>query len=179
MLIIISGKTASGKDTLIARILKKYPNFKKVLTSTSRLPRNGEQNGMDYNFISQEQFKQKISQEEFLEHVEYGGNYYGTEKSRVNPAEDLIWKIDPSMAGKVKEIFPGSIVIYISTDEMTILKRLKDRGLSKEEIEKRMQDDEKFWDLYQDKYDFVVENKPGALEETVDKIAQLIQNQSK
>ncbi|MBI3103713.1 hypothetical protein HYZ05_02120 [Candidatus Daviesbacteria bacterium] len=176
MLIVLTGKTASGKDTLIKRILVKYPNFKKVLTTTSRTPRQDEVDGVDYNFIPRPEFKQKIDHGDFLEYVEYGGNFYGTEKPQINLAEDLIWKIDPSMAGKVKLVFPECIIIYIATDNETVLKRLKERGFSDEEINKRMQADQKFWDLYHASYDYVVENVPGKLDETIEKIVKIIED---
>lgn len=175
MLIILTGKTASGKDTLIAKILQKYPNFKKVLTSTSRPEREGEKKGVDYNFLSEDEFRQKIGQDDFLEYVKYGGNYYGTEKSQIKHEENLIWKIDPSMAGKSKELFPDSISIYITAGNQVVLQRLRDRGLSGQEISKRMQDDQKFWEQYKDNYDFVVENVPGELDQTIDKISQIIE----
>lgn len=174
MLIIITGKTASGKDTIIAGLLQKYSDFKKVLTSTSRSIREGEVNGVDYNFLAEDKFRQKIDQGDFLEYVEYGGNFYGTEKSRIREDEDLIWKIDPSMAGKAKQLFPDSISIYITVDDQVVLERLRERGLSEEDIAKRMQDDQKFWDLYKDKYNYIIENVPGKLDETVSKIIKII-----
>lgn len=174
MLIILTGKTASGKDTLIAGLLQKYPGFKKVLTTTTRPPREGEINNVDYNFIPEQDFKQKIDYGDFLEYVEYGGNFYGTEKSRINPKENLIWKIDPSMAGKAKKLFPGSISIYITVDNQVVLERLRERGLSDAEIAKRMQDDQKFWDLYKDKYDYIIENVPGKLDQAIDKIINIV-----
>lgn len=174
MLIILTGKTASGKDTVIARILKKYPNFRKVLTTTSRAPRDKEKNGVDYNFISGGEFKQKITQGEFLEYVEYGGNFYGTEKTQINRSDNLIWKIDPSMAGKVKSLFEESIVIYINCDNDIVLKRLRDRGLSDREIQKRIQDDQKFWQQYGQNYDYVIENTSGKLDLTVEKVTRII-----
>lgn len=178
MILVITGKTASGKDTLIARILQKYPDFKKVLTSTSRAPREREQNSVDYNFISEPEFKQKITQGDFLEHVEYGGNYYGTEKSQINTKDNLIWKIDPSMAGRAKEMFPNSISLYITVDNQTILERLRERGLPKEEIAKRMQDDLNFWNQFKDQYDYTVENIPGNLQLTLDKIYEIIDSKN-
>lgn len=174
MLLVLTGKTASGKDTLIAKILEKYPNFRKVLTTTTRAPREAEVNGVDYNFISKEDFKKNLEQGDLLEYVEYGGNLYGTERPQINLTEDLIWKIDPSMAGKAKEMFKNSITLYITVDEGVVLERLKMRGLSRKEIEKRIQDDQKFWDEYQDRYDYVVENVPGQLDQTVAKITQII-----
>lgn len=174
MLLVITGKTAAGKDTLITGLLQKYPDFKKVLTSTSRSPREGEKNGIDYNFISENEFKQKIEKGEFLEYVEYGGNYYGTEKSRIKPGDNLIWKIDPSMAGKVKDIFPESLVLYINVADNVVLQRLKERGINGEELQERMADDQEFWNQYKDKYDYIIENAPGNLQVAIDKICQTI-----
>ena len=174
MLLVITGKSASGKDTIIAKILEKYPNFKKVLTTTTRPPRKGEINGIDYNFISETEFIDKIQKQEFLEHVKYGGNYYGTEKSRITPEGNLIWKIDPSMAGKAKEVFPDSKVIYITADDKVVLERLKIRGIDGEEFQERMADDQEFWDQYKNKYDYVIENVPGKLDETVNRVAKII-----
>lgn len=177
MLLVITGKTASGKDTLITRILQKHPNFKKVLTTTSRFPRKDEKNNVDYNFLSEAEFKQKIDKGDFLEYVDYGGNFYGTEKSQINTEDNLVWKIDPSMAGKAKQVFPDCKVIYITVDNQTVLQRLKERGLSGEEIAKRMQDDQKFFDLYHDKYDYIIENISGNLQVALDKIYGIINAQ--
>lgn len=177
MVIVLTGKTASGKDTVMKQILAKYPRMSRVITTTSRTPRKGEKNGVDYNFISESEFRKKINSGEFLEYVEYGGNFYGTEKSQINLSDNLIWKIDPSMAGKVKSLFENSKVIYINCDGEVILKRLRDRGLSDREIQKRIQDDQKFWQQYRDNYDFILENIPGKLAETVDKISKIITGQ--
>lgn len=174
MLLILTGKTASGKDTIMRRILAKYPEMGRVITTTSRPPRPGEKQGLDYNFFSPEEFRQKIEAGDFIEYVEYGGNFYGTEKSQINPDDDLIWKIDPSMAGKAKSLFENSKVIYINCDARVILKRLRDRGLSEEEIQKRIQDDQRFWQQYGQNYDYVIENTPGKLDQTVEKVTRII-----
>ncbi|MBI4038433.1 hypothetical protein HY384_00590 [Candidatus Daviesbacteria bacterium] len=180
MLFIITGKTASGKDTLISKILEKYPNLGKVLTTTSRIPRPGEKNGIHYNFISKKKFKQKIKKGDFLEYVEYGGNFYGTEKSRIDPKKDLIWKTDPSWAGKAKQFLTGYqvVVIYITTDKGIILERLQSRGLDSEGIKKRMLDDQKFWEKYESKYDYIIQNEPGKLSQTVVNICRIINSSS-
>lgn len=175
-LVIITGKTASGKDTVIAKILEQFPNFKKVLTTTSRTPRNGEQNGVDYNFISEKEFINKVTKGEFLEHVKYGGNYYGTEKVQINPSLDLIWKIDPSMAGRAKEIFPESKIIYLNTPDQVVLERLEKRSINAKELQERMADDQEFWQQFKDKYDFTLENIPGKLSDTLAKIVQILEN---
>lgn len=179
-LIVLTGKTASGKDTVMAKILRELPDLKRIVTTTSRPPRNGEKSGVDYNFISKEEFGRKIENGDFIEYVEYGGNLYGTEKVQILNSLDsnLIWRIDPSRAGKVRELvkdFTTNVtVVYLTTDDKTILQRLKARNLKEEEIVKRMQDDEKLWDEHKDNYDFIIENTPGKLQETVDQIIEII-----
>ena len=191
MLIILTGKTASGKDTIAARLLAEYPNLKKILTATSRPKRNNEQNGVDYYFLTQTEFKNKIQANEFAEYVNYGGNLYGTFKKELEKAldNDYIWKIDPSRAGEVrdfiKRIFPTEVaeklikrlmVIYITASDDDILQRLEKRGLTKKDIQKRMADDQRIWQKYQNSYDFIVENTPGQLNQTINKILSIIEN---
>lgn len=177
MLIVLTGKTASGKDTIGDILLKKYQNLKKLTTTTARTKREREVNGVDYNFITQGEFKKKINNNKFLEYVEYGGNLYGTEKTEFIHDGMILWKIDPSRAGKVRELISKKLmVIYITTDEQEILKRLEKRGLSKEEIRKRMLDDKEIWEKYKNSYDFVIENVPGKLDETINKIVAIIKS---
>lgn len=190
-LIVLTGKTASGKDAVMSKLLLRLPNLGRVITTTSRLPREGEKDGIDYNFISEADFKQKIEQGEFIEWVEYGGNLYGTQKAELldNSGSDLIWRIDPSRAGQIREFIKASfdpslvpdllkrvLVIYLTTPDIVVLKRLQERGLGKEEIETRMGEDSKFWQEYKDNYEYVVENVPGHLDETVDKIINILEN---
>jgi|SRR3989344_5810666 len=183
MLIVLTGPTASGKDTIMRNLLKRFPKLQKIITTTSRKIRSGEQNGLDYYFISEEEFRQKIDQGEFIEHVKYGDNFYGTEKKFIDASQgkDIIWRIDPSRAGQIRELIKSRdiLVIYISISEKESRERLKQRHLSNEEIEKRLIQDKKDWEEYKDKYDFVVENPQGKLNETVDKILQIVENKIK
>lgn len=190
MLVILTGKTASGKDTIKSALLNKYPNLKKVLTTTSRIPRVNEQNGVDYYFLSRQEFEDKISKGDFTEYVEYGGNLYGTYKKELEQTVegDILWKIDPSRAGEAREFIKRAfipkiadqlikkvLVIYINTPDVVILERLKRRGLAETEIQKRMADDKRIWLQYKDNYDFVVENISGKLEETIDEVIAIIE----
>lgn len=192
MLIVLTGKTASGKDTIKNKLLEKYPALKKVITTTSRLPRHGEQDGVDYHFLSRDEFQKKMENGDFAEYVEYGGNLYGTYKVELEQAinGDALWKIDPSRAGEAREFlkrsFPPDIaenllktvlVIYVTVSDDIVLQRLQERGLSETEILKRTDDDAKIWDQYRNSYDFVVENDTGKLNETIDKIINIIDSQ--
>ena len=163
-LLILTGKTASGKDTIKAALLKKYPNLRKVITTTSRTPRYNEKNGLDYHFLPRTEFEAKIQKADFAEWVEYGGNLYGTYKKELEQAlqHSTLWKIDPSRAGEARDFIKRSfskekaeqlirslVVIYITCEDSVILQRLKNRRLSEAEIQKRMSDDKKIWQQYQ------------------------------
>lgn len=176
ILLVLTGKTASGKDTVMAKLLEKFPGFKRVITTTSRKIRDNEKNNADYNFISEPDFRQKIKDNNFIEYVEYGGNLYGTEKGKLISDYNLIWRIDPSRAGRIRELIKDKklLVIYLTADDETVGKRLKKRGLSRQDIERRMREDAAVWQKYKDNYDFVVENIPGHLDQTIDKICKII-----
>ncbi len=189
LLIVLTGKTASGKDTIQSKLRQKYPNLHRIITSTSRVIRPGEKKDVDYHFYSRAEFKAKVETGDFVEWVEYGTNLYGTEKKELAAAltEDCIWRIDPSRAGETRDfikrafdptdaekLLSNLVVLYITTDQETILKRLQGRRLPAAEIEGRMKDDEMIWQEYKDKYDYVIENTPGKLDETVDKIINII-----
>lgn len=191
MLIILTGKTAAGKDTVRSAIFKKFPNLKKVITCTSRTPRRNDAEGVDYHFLTRDEFEEKIKKGDFAEYVEYGGNLYGTLKIDLERAskQDTLWKIDPSRAGEardfIKRSFPPQIadqliknlvVIYITVSDNVILQRLQKRNLTDSEIQKRMSDDRSIWLQYKNSYDFVIENVSGKLDETIYKIINIIQN---
>lgn len=192
LLIILTGKTASGKDTVMKKLMTEFPNLTRVLTTTSRPLRIGETN-KDYNFISKSQFLGKIQSKDFIEYVKYGGNLYGTEKVEITKAlgQNLIWRIDPSRAGQIRQFIKEAfdqflsekllkrvVVIFLTTDDQTIIKRLQNRGLNSSQIQKRMAQDKKFWQNFGPNYDFVVENTPGHLDKTVEQVIQII-NQKK
>lgn len=180
LLIILTGPTASGKDTTMQRLLQKFPHLQKIVTTTSRKTRTGERDGFDYHFISEEEFRQKIEQGEFIEYVKYGDNFYGTEKQYIESSQgkDTIWRIDPSRAGQIRQLIQKRpvLVIYITISEEEARKRLRLRQLTDIEIEKRLTQDKKDWDQYQDQYDFVVENPQDKLEETITKVSQIIED---
>lgn len=198
MLIILTGKTASGKDTIKSALLKKYPNLKKIITTTSRALRQNEIRGADpdnigadHHFLTRDEFESKIKAGEFAEYVQYGGNLYGTQKKDLEQAKtnDALWRIDPSRAGEVRnfinrtfapdiadDLIKRVVVIYINAPEGVILQRLRDRGLSEIEIRKRMNDDERIWNQYKNSYDFVIDNIPGKLEHTINQVFQILQS---
>ncbi len=133
-LIIISGTTCAGKGTVIEELLKRNDNLTLAISYTSRPMRAGEVEGVDYKFISHEEFERKIEAGDFLEYakVRYG-EYFGTPKEEVKKllatGKDVILEIDVQGAQQIKEKFPETILIFIMAPSMSEVKRrIKARG---------------------------------------------------
>lgn len=169
LLFVISGPAGTGKGTVIKHLLETGEFFYSV-SATTRAPRPGEVNGVNYHFITKEEFEQKISAGEMLEYAEYVGNYYGTPKSAVEEALDagknVILEIETKGALQIREKMPESVLILILAPDITTLEaRLVGRGTeSAEIIAKRMTEARREVQLL-DKYDYVVINDDGKSED--------------
>ena len=145
-LIIISGTTCAGKGTVVQQLIQRNQNLALSISYTSREMREGETQGNEYFFVSQEEFEKKIQEGDFLEYetVQYG-KYYGTPKKEVRElleqGRDVILEIDVKGAQKIKEMFPETILIFIMAPSMEEVKRrIKARGKeNNEQIIKRFQ----------------------------------------
>ena len=143
-LVIISGPSGSGKDTILKEALKILPEIKFSISSTTRPMREGEVEGEKYNFISKERFEDMIKNDMLLEYNNYVGNYYGTPKAPVekviNEGGEIILEIDVNGQKNVKEKVDSALSIFIMPPSIEVLKaRLTGRGTdSFEVIEKRM-----------------------------------------
>lgn len=143
-LFVISGSSGVGKGTVIERFLKKNPNFDLSISCTTRSKREGEIEGVNYFYISKEEFKKGIENNEFLEWAEFSGNYYGTKKEfvqkKLNDKKDLILEIDTQGALQLKEKMQDSVLIFIAPPSYQDLElRLRNRKTESEEaIAKRL-----------------------------------------
>ena len=164
LILIISGPSGCGKDTVSDMLSKHEPYIARTITTTSRSPRAGEKDGVDYNFISHEAFEQLISQGHFLEYNEFVGNYYGVPRGPVEEklakGRDVIFVIDWNGARKLKAAMPEDVVsIFLLPPSLEDLrKRLENRGQDGADIiEKRLQQG-KIDITHYDEYDYVVLN---------------------
>lgn len=143
LLIVISGPSGAGKGTICKSFLERNNNVVLSVSATTRSPRNGEVEGVNYYFMSKEEFKVKIEADDFLEYAEVYDNYYGTPKSNVEEVlesgKDVILEIDIQGALKVKENTQEGVFIFILPPSMEELKqRIINRGSeTKESLMKR------------------------------------------
>ena len=144
ILIVLSGPSGAGKGTICQELLRSDPELNYSISATTRLARVGEQNGVNYWFISQVEFQKMIKNDELLEWAEVYGNFYGTPCQQIakilNSGKDVVLEIDTQGAAQIKKKFPQGVCIYIvppSLDELA--KRIQKRGTdSLENIKTRL-----------------------------------------
>jgi guanylate kinase len=113
-----------GKGTLIKGLLERTPGLQLAVSATTREPREGEVNGVDYHFLSEEDFDRRARRGEFVEHAEYAGNRYGTLKSELErPAAGIVLEVDVQGARQVRERLPEAVLIFIEPPSFEDLKR--------------------------------------------------------
>lgn len=138
VLIVISGPSGAGKGTICKELIEKHDNIYISVSATTRSPRAGEVDGVNYYFLTQDEFKEKVSNNGFIEYANVHGNYYGTPKLNVekmlNEGKDVILEIDIQGALQVKENFEEGVFIFILPPSMEELKRrIIKRGSETEE----------------------------------------------
>lgn len=178
---MVSGFSGAGKGTIMKELLAKYEqSYALSISATTRAPRPGEKDGVEYFFKSREEFEKMIAAGELIEYAQYVGNYYGTPKAYVGKqleaGRDVILEIEIQGALKVREQFPDALLLFVtppSADELK--KRLIGRGTeSMEVIENRLARAlEEAEGL--EEYDYLVVN--DVLEECVEEVHEIIRNE--
>ncbi|MEB3365457.1 guanylate kinase [Lactobacillus sp. R2/2] len=140
LLLVLSGPSGVGKGTVKSAIVKnKVFPFEYSVSMTTRQPRPGEINGKDYFFVTEERFKQAISQNELLEYNQYVNHYYGTPKAPVakmlDEGKDVLLEIDVNGAQKVRQQMPDGVFIFLTPPDLhTLHTRLENRGTESEDV---------------------------------------------
>lgn len=144
ILIVISGFSGAGKGTLMKRLLQTYDNYALSISMTTRSPREGERDGVEYFFVSKREFEERIKEDGLIEYASYCDNYYGTPKDYVeeqlDAGKDVILEIEIQGALQVKKKFPESLLMFVTPPNAKELeRRLVGRGTeSAEVIRKRL-----------------------------------------
>lgn len=169
LLIVVSAPSGCGKGTILGEILKD-DKFYYSVSATTRSPREGEQNGVNYHFITREDFEERIKNNAMLEYAEYCGNYYGTPKKEIEEMREMgknvLLEIEVQGAMKVREICPDAVFVFILPPSVNELeRRLRKRGTETDEVIAERVSQAKGELVFAEKYDYVVVN--NALEDAI------------
>jgi len=163
LLVVISGPSGVGKDTVIRRLLELDPNLKYSVSGTTRRPRPGEKPDENYTFLTREEFEDLVARGAFLEHASYNGHLYGTFRDRVEGARaegrDVVLKIDVQGAEQVRKLMTDAILIFVVAPSEEELKHRQERrgSESAQDLASRRKIAEKEM-TYTSHYDHVVTN---------------------
>jgi len=162
-LYIISAASGTGKTSLVKALLESTNNIGVSVSNTTRAPRPGEQDGVDYYFTAKEDFIKMVEDAAFLEHAEVFGNYYGTSQaavvSRLKAGEDVILEIDWQGAEQVRKLMPDAVSIFILPPSRdALLRRLQGRGQDDAEVIRRRMDEAVSEMSHYNEFDYVVVN---------------------
>ena len=183
MLVILSGFSGEWKDTVKKELMNKMEDVITLPSYTSREPRDGEQEGVEYHFISKDEFKDRIEKNEFYEYDVHHENYYGTSRrlmnEKIESGKIIIKDIEVNGTENLINILKNEIkliTIFLKVDEQELRSRLEKRGESKESIDLRLSRLE-----YEESkiglYDYVIKNDD--LEKTVDIIMTILKNEKR
>ena len=177
VLTVVSGFSGAGKGTVMKRLLEKYENYALSISVTTRKPREGERDGVEYFFRTREEVEEMIQNDQLLEHAEYVGNYYGTPRFYVeemlSQGKNVILEIEIQGAMKIKEKIPETVLVFVTPPTIEELRsRLTGRGTETADViasrlRRAAEESEGMND-----YDYILIN--DQVEDCVDQLHQII-----
>jgi guanylate kinase len=177
---VITGPSGVGKGTLIRGLMERLPELELSVSATTRAPRAGESDGVDYHFLPREEFDRRVAGEEFVEHADYAGRSYGTLRSELaNRLEDgvpVVLEIEVQGARQVRAAMPEAVQVFIAPPSLEALRtRLVGRGTDDpEEVERRLLVAEQELEA-QPEFGHVVVN--DRLDDALERLAAIVQGE--
>lgn len=178
LLVVVSGPAGSGKGTVNQKLLE-TGDFVFSVSATTRAPRPGEVDGVNYHYIARKDFEERIARGELLEHTQYCGNYYGTLRSETEAvlasAKNLLLEIEVEGAMNVKRQYPEAVLIMLLPPSYQVLEaRLRGRGTETEDvIERRMARAREELEFLP-QYDYIVFNQENGVEQAAAEIRAIV-----
>jgi guanylate kinase len=179
VLVVISGPSGVGKDSVLQELKRAEYSFHFVVTATTRGRRSGERDGVDYHFVSVGEFAEMIDQNELIEHAVVYGDYKGIPKKHVREAlasgKDVIMRIDVQGAATIRRLVPNAITIFLTAEsEEKLVRRLRERKTEEaDQLKMRIVTARRELQRIVE-FDYVVINREDALDETVDQVLSII-----
>ncbi|HZU69392.1 MAG TPA: guanylate kinase [Ktedonobacteraceae bacterium] len=179
LLFVLSAPSGTGKDTVIKTLKEQGMDFYVVSSITTRRPRLGESEGNPYHFVDQETFNRMVANDELLEYAKVHGNWYGQPRKPIRDTlqagKDVLLKIDVQGAATVRRKVPDAIFIFLAPESMEELaQRLDERKTETSEERQRRLADAQLELAEKDRYDYIILNRQGHLEEAVEKLRAIM-----
>lgn len=184
VLLVLTGPSGSGKDTVLARLQERFPKMVKIVTTTSRGKREKESEGHPYYFKSRDEFESLIAEGEFFEWVEFRGELYGTQKKTLMDAletgEGVIWKIEAkgvkNSKEKIKQMVARVVFVFLTTESVEMMRDRVRSDEGEEGAKTRFNESLVVWEMKQyEDCDYLVVNNDHNLEETVAQIEAIME----
>jgi guanylate kinase len=175
---VITGPSGVGKGTLIRGLMQRLPQLELSVSATTRAPRPGERDGVDYHFLSDAEFDRRVAAGDFVEHAEYSGHRYGTLRSeldsRTQACRPVVLEIEVQGARQVRDAMPEAVQVFIAPPSLEALReRLVGRGTdTPEDVEARLRTAQEELQA-RDEFRHVVVN--DRLEDAVDELAAIVE----
>ena len=180
--VIISGPSGVGEDSVIEG-LREFTTINRVITTTTRTPRESENEGNPYYFISKEEFEKRIKDGEMIEWAEqYNGNLYGVTKEELQRVNDLegigVWKVEYKGVISAKKLFPEMKAILLMAESLEVLEeRIRSRTTVSEEFIAERMAYTREWLTHADIYDYTVINKQDMLHEAIQEVVDILRKE--
>ena len=180
LLVVLSGPSGVGKDAVLDELARRGHRFHRVITCTTRAPRESERDGVDYHFVSDAQFDALIASDGLLEHAVVYGHRSGVPRRQVidelAAGKDVVVRTDVQGAGSIKRIMPDAVLIFLAPSSLHELEeRIRARGSDDEaRIEHRLHAARGEM-ARQGEFEYVVVNAPGRLDATVERIEEILE----
>ena len=180
LLVVLSGPSGAGKDAVLDEMARRGHRFHRVITCTTRPPRNGERDGVDYYFVSDAAFDRLIETDGLLEHAVVYGHRSGVPRQqvvdRLRDGVDVYVRTDVQGAASIRRLAPGAVLVFIAPSSLDDLEeRIRARGADDEELVQRRLATASAEMARSREFDYVIVNEAGRLEATVDRLFEILE----